>query len=100
MFTERKKIIIINSHYLMRYFPKEILDILMYGLIEGKKGKVSCNNIFRAEMLLLFPNVEKIIFYTTDWYGGGTEYPFLFSSFFGLFWTDILFKYKALKSIQ
>ncbi len=85
----------------MRDFPKEMLDLLMYDLVESKKGKVYCNNIFRSEILLLFPNIEKIIFYTGyGGYVGDKEYPFLFSSFFGLFWTDILFKHKSLKTIQ
>eukprot|EP01084_Bolivina_argentea_P299793 516804_1 len=49
--------------------------------------------------VLLFPNIEKILFYTTGGFDND-EYRFLFSSFFNLFWGDILFKHKSLKTIQ
>eukprot|EP01084_Bolivina_argentea_P266660 452360_1 len=88
-FTQHKKIIIINSYMLVNYkFPKEILSLLMYDLVESKEGKICGNtNIFQPLILSLFPNIEKIIFYTTS-SGGGRVYPFLFSSFFSLFWGD------------
>ncbi len=101
-FTQNKKIIIINSYYLWYYkFPKALLDLLMYDLVSGKKGnECDNNNIIRSLLLLVFPNIERIIWYTTDSVNGNREYPFLFSSFFDIFWGDILFKHKSLKSIQ
>eukprot|EP00483_Globobulimina_turgida_P005978 UN05988 len=70
----------------------------MYPLERGE-NKVSNNNIFKPFILSLFTNLEKILFYTSSGYGSET-YPFLLSSFFSLFWGDILFKHKSLKSMQ
>ena len=103
-FRQKKKVIIMNSHYLNESFSKEILDLLMYDLVPpwSKKKKELNSNICRELLLLLFPNIQKIMFYTTNsaFGRGHKEYRFSFSSFFDLFWRDILFKHKTVKTIK